>query len=174
MHFACLRYLINQRTCFISSDWNCLTSSAATGSSAARIYCRFWSKWIRQVEYPRRLLFALVLPVQGNPTDLVNRQTPRGVPQIAPSLYLTGEPITPSHAVRTERRRQKPQNGCHPQATSHPQGTYTSTYYINGVTCTLTELHEQLNRLRIYPEGYNVVLQGCHNIISMNPRERRD
>jgi len=32
------------------------------------------------------------------------------------------------------------------------QGTYTSTY-INGVTCTLTELHEQLNRLRIYPEG---------------------
>ncbi|MFM6454640.1 MAG: AAA family ATPase, partial [Planktothrix sp.] len=37
------------------------------------------------------------------------------------------------------------------------QGTYTSTYYINGEACTQTELHEQLNKLRIYPEGYNVV-----------------
>lgn len=55
------------------------------------------------------------------------------------------------------------------------QGTYTSTYYINGSPCTLTELHEQLNRLRIYPEGYNVVLQGdVTSIISMNPRERRE
>ncbi|MFN7864991.1 MAG: AAA family ATPase, partial [bacterium] len=39
-------------------------------------------------------------------------------------------------------------------------GSYTSTYYINGETCTVSELHDQLNRLRIYPEGYNVVLQG--------------
>lgn len=55
------------------------------------------------------------------------------------------------------------------------QGTYTSTYYINGNPCTLTELHEQLNRLRIYPEGYNVVLQGdVTGIISMNARERRE
>ncbi|MBD1937730.1 chromosome segregation protein SMC [Microcoleus sp. FACHB-68] len=55
------------------------------------------------------------------------------------------------------------------------QGTYTSNYYINGSPCTLTELHEQLNRLRIYPEGYNVVLQGdVTSIISMNPRERRE
>jgi chromosome segregation protein len=55
------------------------------------------------------------------------------------------------------------------------QGTYTSNYYINGEPCTLTELHEQLNRLRIYPEGYNVVLQGdVTRIISMNPRERRE
>ena len=54
------------------------------------------------------------------------------------------------------------------------QDTYTSTYYINAVPCTLTELHEQLNRLRIYPEGYNVVLQGdVTSIISMNSRERR-
>ena len=54
------------------------------------------------------------------------------------------------------------------------QGTYTSTYYINGVPSTLTELHEQLNELRVYPEGYNVVLQGdVTSIISMNPRERR-
>ncbi len=56
-----------------------------------------------------------------------------------------------------------------------PQGTYTSTYFINGEACTLTQLHEQLQRLRIYPEGYNVVLQGdVTGIISMNPRERRE
>lgn len=56
-----------------------------------------------------------------------------------------------------------------------PSGTYTSTYYINGVPATLTELHEALNRLRIYPEGYNVVLQGdVTSIISMNPRQRRE
>ncbi|MCX7594075.1 MAG: chromosome segregation protein SMC [Fischerella sp.] len=56
-----------------------------------------------------------------------------------------------------------------------PQGTYTSTYYINGVPATLTELHEELERLRIYPEGYNVVLQGdVTSIISMNARERRE
>lgn len=54
------------------------------------------------------------------------------------------------------------------------QGTYTSNYYINGEPCTMTELHEQLQRFRIYPEGYNIVLQGdVTSIISMNPRERR-
>ncbi|MCU0567883.1 MAG: chromosome segregation protein SMC [Oculatellaceae cyanobacterium Prado106] len=55
------------------------------------------------------------------------------------------------------------------------QGAYTSSYAMNGVSCTLTELHEQLHKLRIYPEGYNVVLQGdVTSIISMNPRERRE
>ncbi|MFE4104912.1 chromosome segregation protein SMC [Almyronema epifaneia] len=55
------------------------------------------------------------------------------------------------------------------------QGTYTSNYYINGEACTLSQLHEQLQRFRIYPEGYNVVLQGdVTSIISMNPRERRE
>ncbi|NET05108.1 MAG: chromosome segregation protein SMC [Symploca sp. SIO2B6] len=55
------------------------------------------------------------------------------------------------------------------------QGTYTSTYYINGEVCTQTELHEQLNNLRVYPEGYNVVLQGdVTGIITMKPRERRE
>ncbi len=55
------------------------------------------------------------------------------------------------------------------------QGTYTSTYAINGEPCTLAELHEQMNRLRIYPEGYNVVLQGdVTGIISMNARQRRE
>lgn len=55
------------------------------------------------------------------------------------------------------------------------QGSYTSTYYINGQTSNVSELHEQLERLRIYPEGYNVVLQGdVTSIISMNARERRE
>ena len=55
------------------------------------------------------------------------------------------------------------------------QGGYTSNYYINGVACTLSELHEDLEELRIYPEGYNVVLQGdVTSIISMNARERRE
>jgi chromosome segregation protein len=55
------------------------------------------------------------------------------------------------------------------------QGSYTSNYYINGESCTLTELHAQLERLRIYPEGYNVVLQGdVTSIITMNARERRE
>nr|WP_238718321.1 chromosome segregation protein SMC [Petrachloros mirabilis] len=55
------------------------------------------------------------------------------------------------------------------------QGTYTSTYAMNGEPCTLTQLHEQLNRLRVYPEGYNVVLQGdVTSIISMNARQRRE
>lgn len=55
------------------------------------------------------------------------------------------------------------------------QGSYTSTYYINGQTSNVSELHEQLERLRIYPEGYNVVLQGdVTSIISMNSRERRE
>ncbi|MGB5592878.1 MAG: chromosome segregation protein SMC, partial [Crocosphaera sp.] len=54
-------------------------------------------------------------------------------------------------------------------------GSYSSTYYINEQPCNVSELHEQLNRLRIYPEGYNVVLQGdVTNIISMNSKERRN
>ncbi|MCM1981973.1 chromosome segregation protein SMC [Lyngbya confervoides] len=55
------------------------------------------------------------------------------------------------------------------------QGTYTSTYAMNDQPCTLSELHQHLSRLRIYPEGYNVVLQGdVTGIITMNPRQRRE
>ncbi|BBA78862.1 chromosome segregation protein SMC [cyanobacterium endosymbiont of Rhopalodia gibberula] len=53
-------------------------------------------------------------------------------------------------------------------------GKYSSNYYVNGEPCNVSELHEQLSRLRIYPEGYNVVLQGdVTRIISMNSKERR-
>lgn len=56
-----------------------------------------------------------------------------------------------------------------------PGGNYTSNYYINETSCTLAELHRELNQLRIYPEGYNVVLQGdVTRIITMNMKERRE
>ena len=55
------------------------------------------------------------------------------------------------------------------------KGNYTSTFYINGEVSSATEVHEQLQKLRIYPEGYNVVLQGdVTSIITMNSRERRE
>ena len=55
------------------------------------------------------------------------------------------------------------------------KGNYTSTFYINGEVSTATEVQEQLQKLRIYPEGYNVVLQGdVTSIITMNSRERRE
>ena len=55
------------------------------------------------------------------------------------------------------------------------KGSYSSTFYSDGEICTATEIHEQLEKLRIYPEGYNVVLQGdVTRIISMNSRERRE
>ena len=55
------------------------------------------------------------------------------------------------------------------------KGNYTSTFYINGEVSTATEVHEQLQKLRIYPEGYNVVLQGdVTSIITMNSKERRE
>ena len=55
------------------------------------------------------------------------------------------------------------------------KGNYTSTFYINGQVSSATEVHEQLEKLRIYPEGYNVVLQGdVTSIITMNARERRE
>lgn len=54
-------------------------------------------------------------------------------------------------------------------------GSYSSTFYSNGEVCSATEIHEQLERLRIYPEGYNVVLQGdVTRIINMSSRERRE
>ncbi|MBW4536581.1 MAG: chromosome segregation protein SMC [Pleurocapsa minor HA4230-MV1] len=55
------------------------------------------------------------------------------------------------------------------------KGNYTSTFYINGEVSSATEVHEQLQKLRIYPEGYNVVLQGdVTSIITMNSKERRE
>ncbi|WP_319423152.1 chromosome segregation protein SMC [Pleurocapsa sp. FMAR1] len=55
------------------------------------------------------------------------------------------------------------------------KGNYTSTFYVNGEVATATDVHEQLQKLRVYPEGYNVVLQGdVTSIITMNSKERRE
>ena len=51
---------------------------------------------------------------------------------------------------------------------------YTSTYYMDGRTCTLTEVHDKLLSYNISPHGYNVVMQGdVTSIISMSLNERR-
>ena len=55
------------------------------------------------------------------------------------------------------------------------KGNYTSTFYVNGEVASATDVHEQLQKLRVYPEGYNVVLQGdVTSIITMNSKERRE
>ena len=51
---------------------------------------------------------------------------------------------------------------------------YTSTYYMDGKTSTLTEVHDKLLSYNISPHGYNVVMQGdVTSIISMSINERR-
>ena len=55
------------------------------------------------------------------------------------------------------------------------KGNYTSTFYVNGEVSSATDVHDQLQKLRVYPEGYNVVLQGdVTSIITMNSKERRE
>lgn len=51
---------------------------------------------------------------------------------------------------------------------------YSSTYYMDGKVCTLTEVHDKLSKFNISPHGYNVVMQGdVTSIISMSLNERR-
>jgi len=55
-----------------------------------------------------------------------------------------------------------------------PGGTYSSTYSADGVPCNLQQLQTQLRRLRVDPDGSNVVMQGdVTRIVSMSARERR-
>ena len=55
-----------------------------------------------------------------------------------------------------------------------PGGSYSSSYSADGVTCNLQQLQTQLRRLRIDPEGSNVVMQGdVTRIVSMSNRDRR-
>jgi chromosome segregation protein len=131
--------------------------------------------------------------------DLVNNtQTSKGRASIEASVTVTfdlsGEDLSPRGAEAqseegTEEVDEDGENSQRPMPNAQSpsewsvtrrlrvthQGTYTSNYYINGVGCTLTELHEELSNLRVYPEGYNVVLQGdVTSIISMNAKERRE
>lgn len=51
---------------------------------------------------------------------------------------------------------------------------YTSTYYMEGKSCTLTEVHDKLLSHNVSPHGYNVVMQGdVTSIITMSLNERR-
>ena len=55
-----------------------------------------------------------------------------------------------------------------------PGGTYSSSYSADGVACNLQQLQTQLRRLRVDPEGSNVVMQGdVTRIVSMSSRDRR-
>jgi len=55
-----------------------------------------------------------------------------------------------------------------------PGGTYSSSYSADGVVCNLQQLQTQLRRLRIDPDGSNVVMQGdVTRIVSMSARDRR-
>ncbi len=55
-----------------------------------------------------------------------------------------------------------------------PGGSYASTYSSDGETCNLQQLQTQLRRLRIDPEGSNVVMQGdVTRIVSMSNKDRR-
>ena len=55
-----------------------------------------------------------------------------------------------------------------------PGGSYSSTYSSDGEQCNLQQLQTQLRRLRIDPEGSNVVMQGdVTRIVSMSNRDRR-
>ncbi|MEZ4574381.1 MAG: chromosome segregation protein SMC [Vampirovibrionales bacterium] len=54
------------------------------------------------------------------------------------------------------------------------QSGYTSTYYLNGRTATLTQVHDRLAQSNISPGCYNVLMQGdVTGIINMSPMERR-
>ena len=55
-----------------------------------------------------------------------------------------------------------------------PGGTYASSYSADGIACNLQQLQTQLRRLRVDPEGSNVVMQGdVTRIVSMSARDRR-
>ena len=55
-----------------------------------------------------------------------------------------------------------------------PGGSYSSSYTSDGELCNLQQLQTQLRRLRIDPEGSNVVMQGdVTRIVSMSNRDRR-
>ena len=56
-----------------------------------------------------------------------------------------------------------------------PGGSYSSTYASDGESCNLQQLQTQLRRLRVDPDGSNVVMQGdVTRIVSMSNRDRRE
>jgi len=138
MHLYLPRYLINQRTCFISSDWNYLTSnrrhdkvpllpgftvvSGPNGSGKSNIL----DACCLPLVFPVLSMRAERLP------DLVNHnQTPRGSTleaSVTVTLILTDEPITPSHGENGtgDSEQQNPQWSVTRKLRVTHQGTYTS------------------------------------------------
>lgn len=99
-------------------------------------------------------------------TDLINHNTGKREAKVT-IRFGGGKTIGPDGAeieetLEAARRIRESDNG------------YASTYYLNGKTCTLTELHDTLLRFKVSPAGYNVVMQGdVSRIITMTPTERR-
>ncbi len=51
---------------------------------------------------------------------------------------------------------------------------YTSTYYLNDKTATLTEIHTKLEKYRVTPNSYNVMMQNdVMSITNCSPKDRR-
>ncbi|MHC1624906.1 MAG: chromosome segregation protein SMC [Methermicoccaceae archaeon] len=51
---------------------------------------------------------------------------------------------------------------------------YYSYFYLNGKSVNLSDIHAQLSRVGVRPDGYNIVMQGdITQIVSMSPLERR-
>jgi chromosome segregation protein len=54
------------------------------------------------------------------------------------------------------------------------ENSYTSTYLLNGKNSTLTEVHDELGKYNVSPNGYNVIMQGdVTGIVTMSATERR-
>ena len=90
-------------------------------------------------------------------TDLINIHNNRREAKVTIRFGEEG-----GENIEVARRLRESENG------------YQSTYYLNGKSCTLTELHDVLSLHNVSPNGYNVVMQGdVTRIVTMTPTERR-
>lgn len=95
-------------------------------------------------------------------TDLINHKSKRREAIVTMAFGENAQSREPTLVIS---RRIKDSGGA--------QG-YNSTYYLNGRTATLTEIHERLGQDNISPGAYNVLMQGdVTGIINMSPMERR-
>lgn len=89
--------------------------------------------------------------------DLINNLTGKNEAQV--TIKFTDDNETTFEVTRKIRVKE---NG------------YTSTYYMDGSSCTLTEVHDRLLKFNISPHGYNVVMQGdVTSVISTSLVDRR-
>ncbi|MDI6859978.1 MAG: chromosome segregation protein SMC [Methanocellales archaeon] len=96
-------------------------------------------------------------------------------------LIYNGDGKNPDHAEVTIKfdnaDRELPIDQDEIKVTRRIQRTesgYYSHYYLNDSPCNLGELHTYLSKAKIFPEGYNVVVQGdVIRLVEMTPLERR-